>query len=209
MLPPKKPVNIKTTKGIDLGLTHFLTSSDGDKIENPKNLNSSLIRLAKQQKRFSRLKKGSNQREKQRIKIAKLHQRITQKRNDFIHKQTFRLLNDNQVETIAMENLNVKGMIKNRKLSRHIADVSWGKFRTILDYKADWMGKNRIECDRFDPSSRLCTCGTVNKELTLADREWTCPSCKTHHLDRDVLAANNIKEMAIARYLSGKVLSVA
>ncbi len=207
-LPPKPSIEETTTRGIDLGLANFYTDCCGDKVASPKPLNQSLERLAVLQKRFARLKKGSALREAQRLRIARLHQRITNQRNDFLHKQAYRLLSDNQAETIAMEDLNVEGMGRNSKLARHIKDVAWGRFTQFLTYKSDWFGKNLIQCGRFDPSSRQCNCGAINNTLTLADRSWICQACGETH-DRDVLAARNIKSMALSKYQSGQVSPAA
>jgi putative transposase len=131
-----------------------------------------------------------------RLRVANQHQKTHQRRIDFLHKTSFLLLRENQVETVAMEDLNVRGMMANKKLARHIADVSWGTFGSFLQYKAKWTGKNVIQCDRFSPSSKQCVCGYKNNELTLADRSWACQSCGAFH-DRDILAAQNIKRFAL------------
>lgn len=204
-LPIKPTIKEKTTIGIDLGLKHFATLSDGTKIENPKHLKWSLRKLKTQQKRLTKKTKGSNNRNKQRIKVAKIHEKITNCRKDFHHKLSHMLTHDNQVKTICMETLSTKDMMKNKDVDerdeyrflekmRHqqIADVGWNSFTNILKYKCDWYGKNFIQIGRYEPSTKLCSCGYINHSLTLKDREWTCPSCKVTH-DRDILAANNIK----------------
>ncbi|PIV58631.1 MAG: hypothetical protein COS14_08560 [Bacteroidetes bacterium CG02_land_8_20_14_3_00_31_25] len=117
-------------------------------------------------------------------------------RIDFYDKFTYKLTHENQVDTICIENLAVNNMLKNHCLAQSISDVSWYKFKELLTYKCDWYGKNLITIGRFEPSSKLCTCGYLNKELKLSDRTWTCPNCNTTH-DRDLLAANNIKTMGL------------
>ena len=119
-------------------------------------------------------------------------------RKDFLHKLTYQLTHENQVSTICIEDLAVSNMVKNHKLARSISDVSWYKFRTLLEYKCELYGKNLLVIGKFEPSSKMCTCGYINRELTLADREWTCPICKARH-DRDILAANNIKKFALSK----------
>lgn len=204
-LPKKPKIKEKTTLGIDLGLKQFVILSDGRKIENPKPLKWHLRKLKIQQRRLTKKTKGSNNRSKQRIRMAKIHERIGNIRKDFHHKLAYQLTHDNQVETICMETLSVKDMIENipfderdgsrkkeRARHRSISDSGWISFQSILKYKCEWYGKNFIQIGRFEPSSRLCSCGYINRELTLADREWTCSKCQTTH-DRDILAANNIK----------------
>ena len=197
-LPTKPSVKDKTTIGIDLGLTHFATFSNGTKIENPKPLKRFLKKLKKQQRQLSKKTKGSNNRNRQRIKVAKTHEKITNCRKDFHHKLSHKLTHDNQVKTICMETLSTKDMMENSPLARQIADVGWNTFQNILKYKCDWYGKNFIQIGRFEPSSKLCSCGYVNHELKLSDRQWACPSCNTSH-DRDVLAANNIKKLGLGQ----------
>jgi putative transposase len=193
--PPKPSMREETAIGIDLGVKHFATLSTGEKVGNPKYLKRSLKRLKRLQRRVSRKCKGSKNREKARLRLAKFHERITNQRLDFLHKLTYRLTHENQVDTICLENLNVAGMMQNHPLAQAISDVSWAKFVGLLTYKADWYGKNIVFIGRFEPSSRLCTCGYVNQVLTLREREWTCPNCGTVH-DRDMLAANNIRRFA-------------
>ena len=195
---PKKPaIKPETTIGIDLGLTHFATISDGRQIENPRHLKKSLDKLKRQQRQLSRKKKGSNNRDKQRLKVAKIHEQVSNKRSDFLHKVTHSLTHENQVESIAIEDLGVGNMLKNHRLAQAISDVAWSEWRKQLGYKTDWYGKNLLTIGRFDPSSRLCNvCGTVNNELKLSDREWICKGCKTKH-NRDDLASRNIKQFAL------------
>jgi len=197
-IKPQKKAKIKgaTTIGIDLGLKHFATLSNGEKIDNPRYLRNDLQRLKVLQRRLSKKVKGSNNRNKARLKVAIQYERITNKRTDFLHKLTYKLTHESQVQTICIEDLAVSNMLKNHKLAQSISDVSWGKFKELLTYKCDWYGKNLITIGRFEPSSKLCSCGELNKDLTLADRTWTCKYCGTKH-DRDVLAANNIKNMGL------------
>ena len=197
-LPTKPKIAEKSTIGIDLGLKHFATFSTGEKVENPKPLKRFLKKLKKQQRQLSKKKKGSNNRNKQRIKLAKTHEKITNCRKDFHHKLSHKLTHDNQVKTICMETLSTKDMMENSYMARQIADVGWNSFTNILKYKCDWYGKNFIQIGRFEPSSKLCSCGYINQTLTLKSREWTCPSCETTH-DRDILAANNIKKLGLGQ----------
>lgn len=195
---PKEQITELATIGIDLGLKDFAILSDGRKISNPRYLKQNLKKLLILQKRLSRKQKGSSNRNKSRIKVAKQHEKITNLRKDFLHKLTYQLTHENQVSTLCIEDLSVSNMIKNHKLARSISDVSWYKFRTLLEYKCELYGKNLLVIGKFEPSSKMCTCGYINKELTLADREWICPSCGTQH-DRDILAANNIKKFALSK----------
>ncbi len=181
--------------GVDLGLKDFATLSDGSKISNPKYLKKNLKKLARAQRKLSRKKKGSKNREKQKKKVALIHEKITNCRKDFLHKTTSNLAKNQSYTSIAIEDLDIKEMIKNKKLSRSISDIGWGYFKQFLTYKCTWYSKNLITIGRFEPSSRLCECGHYNHSLTLKDRVWTCPSCNKTH-DRDVLAANNIKKFA-------------
>jgi putative transposase len=191
-----KPFDIDSTVGIDLGLKDFSTLSTGEKIGNPRFFKSSLDKLAREQRRLSRKQKGSSNRKKQRIKVALAYEKIRFQRQDFLHKLSTRIIRENQA--VALETLNVKEMVRNRRLSRSISDVGWGEFVRQLEYKAEWYGKTILRIGRFEPSSRLCTCGIINRDLKLSDRVWTCKHCGTTH-DRDVLAANNIKQMALSQ----------
>lgn len=195
--------SVKTNKsvGIDLGIKDFLVLSNGTKIKNHRFLKHYERLLAKNQKHLSRKTKGSLRYEKQRIKIAKIHEKITNSRMDLIHKTTLNLVN--QFDTIYLEDLNVKGMMKNHKLAKAIGDVSWGKFIETLTYKAEWNDKQVIHIDRFFPSSKTCSkCGWINNQLTLKDRTWTCPDCG-EVLDRDVNAATNILSEGCRKNISG------
>ena len=195
-LPKKPKITEETTIGIDLGIKHFATISDGRKIENPKYLKQSEPKLERHQRWLSRKKRGSNNRKKQRLRVALIQEKITNQRSDFIHKLTYQLTHENQVSSIAIEDLAIKNMVKNHHLAKAIADASWHEFRRQLRYKCDWYGKNLLIIGRFEPSSKICSCGYVNQELKLSDRKWTCPRCKTEH-DRDILASQNIKRFAL------------
>lgn len=194
--PYKPTIKRDTTIGIDLGIKTFATISDGRKIDNPKFLKTSLGKLKKQQRKLSHKVKGSNNSNKQRLKVALMHEKITNQRSDFLHKLTTQLTHENQVESIAIEDLAVKNMVKNHCLAQAISDVAWGQAIQQLTYKCDWYGKNLLTIGRFEPSSKMCSCGKVNSELTLADRVWTCKNCNTTH-DRDILASQNIKRFAL------------
>jgi putative transposase len=194
-----------TAVGVDVGIKSFCTLSTGEKILNPKHLAGSGRRLAKLQRDLSRKEKGSNRYKAAKVKVARAHERVADQRRDFHHKLSSRLVHENQV--IAVEDLNVKGMVKKHRLAKAISDAGWSQFLSMLEYKASWYGSEVIRCGRFDPSSRLCTCGSVNKGLALAERTWTCPECGAVH-DRDVLAANNILKFAVASTVNGRGGSV-
>jgi len=190
---PKAIINEATTIGIDLGIKDFAITSNEEVFENPKNLRKAQSKLKYVQRKYS---KNKGKRTKKRL--ALLHEKVVNKRKDFLHKTSTKLIRENQ--TIALEDLNVVGMLKNHNLAQAISDVSWSTFVSMLEYKADWQGKNILRIGRFAPSSKCCNiCGTINKELTLKDRKWTCPKCNSV-LDRDVNASINIKSFALKNY---------
>ena len=196
-IPTKALITESNTIGIDLGIKDFAITSDGEVFENPKHLRKSQSKLKYVQRKYSK-----NKGKRTKKKLAKLHEKVVNKRKDFLHKTSNKLIRENQ--TIALEDLNVTGMVKNHNLAQAINDVSWSTFVTMLEYKADWYGKNILRIGSFAPSSKTCSCcGYINKELTLKDREWTCPKCNSV-LDRDVNAAINIKSFALKNNLSGE-----
>jgi putative transposase len=175
--------------GIDAGITSLVTLSTGEKIANPKHERKDRKRLARAQRELSRKEKGSANREKARRKAARVHARITDRRRDFLHKLTTRLVDENQV--IVIEDLTVRNMVRNHTLARAISDAAWRDLRMMLEYKCAWYGRELVVVDRWFPSSKLCgACGTIAAKLPLNVREWTC-DCGTTH-DRDVNAARNI-----------------
>ena len=176
--------------GADLGLLDYMVFSDGEKIKPPKSLEKKLQKLKRLSKQHSRKQKGSNNRRKSALKLAKLHRKIKNERRDFLHKLTTRLAKTKSA--IVMEDLSVQNMIKNRHLSRHIADAGWGEFRRMLEYKTKWYGSKLVIAPRFYPSSKKCSkCGYELPELRLSTREWKCPYCNAYH-DRDINAAKNL-----------------
>ena len=196
--PSKPEITEENSVGIDLGIKDFLVTSEGEVIDNPKFLRNSIDRLKVLQRRASKKQKGSSNRRKANKRVAVLHEKITNQRQDFLHKVSTQLIRENQ--TICLETLSVKNMVKNHNLAQSISDVSWSTFVTMLEYKADWYGKNILRIGRFAPSSKTCSnCGNINKELQLKDREWTCNGCNSI-LDRDVNAAINIKSFALKDY---------
>lgn len=195
-LPEKLPVTEKGTVGIDLGLKHFAVLSTGEKVENPQPLKKRLRRLRRAQRRLSKKAKGSNNRQKQRRVVARVHERVSNTRKDFLHKLTTRLVRDNQTDSFAIEDLAVSNMVRNHRLARSIADAGWGAFRAFLEYKAERAGKNVLVIGRFEPSSKTDhKTGTYLPNLKLSDR-------MIQHADgtttcRDLNAALNIKRFAL------------
>ena len=178
------------TVGIDLGLKDFIITSDGKKYKNNRYTKKYERKLKVAQQHLSRKTKDSNKYNKQKLKVAKIHKKITNSRVDNLHKVSTDLIR--KYDNIILEDLNIKGMVKNHKLSKHIADASWGKFVELLTYKAKWNNRNIVHIDRFFPSSKTCNkCGYINQDLNLNMREWTCRACHSHH-DRDINASLNI-----------------
>jgi len=182
--------------GIDLGISSLVTLSTGEKVANPKVFKAKYRKLRQAQKALNRKKKGSNNRHKARRKVASLHQEITDTRKDFLHKLTTQLVRENQ--TIVVEDLAIKNMVKNHKLAQAISDASWGELIRQLVYKCEWYGRELIKVDRWFPSSKRCgNCGHIVEKLPLNIREWDCPMCSAHH-DRDINAAKNILAAGLA-----------
>lgn len=197
--PEKCAILPKSTVGIDLGIKSFVVTSDGKSFLPNRKFRDSLNRLKLLQRRESKKKRGSKNRNKANQKIVLLYEKITNQRADYIHKITTELVRDNQADTFVIEDLNVSGMLKNCRLSQAISDVSFYEFSRQMQYKCDWYGKNLITIGRFDPSSKRCSCcGEIKADLTLSDREWTC-DCGAHH-DRDINAAINIKHFGLEKY---------
>jgi len=181
---------VDTAVGLDVGISSLVTLSTGEKIANPKGFDKHYHKLRRAQKTLSRRQKGSRNRDKARLKVARIIAKISDQRKDHLHKLTTRLVRENQ--TIVVEDLAVKNMVKNPKLARAISDASWGEFVRQLEYKTKWYGRTLVKIDRWFPSSKRCgNCGHILERLPLNVREWDCPNCGTRH-DRDINAAQNI-----------------
>jgi putative transposase len=187
--------------GVDVGLTHLAITSDGSKFDNPRFIAKSEKNLKRKQQSLSRKKKGSNSRNKARLQVARVHERITNQRRDYLHKVSRRIVDENQV--IVTEDLNVKGMTSNHNLAKAVSDVGWGTLTSFLKYKAERDGKSFVKVSRWFPSSKVCSeCGYQIGKMPLDVRFWTCPSCNTHH-DRDINAARNIRDEGLRILASG------
>lgn len=182
--------------GLDVGLTALVTLSTGEKITNPRHERADRKRLARAQRELARKDKGSANRNKAQLKVARVHARISDRRRDNLHKLTTRLVRENQ--TLVIEDLNISNMVKNHKLARAISDAAWHDFRSMLTYKADWYGRNLVVVDQWYPSSKVCSaCGHRVERMPLNIRSWVCPACNTTH-DRDVNAAMNLVAAGLA-----------
>ena len=188
---PKPKANKGSNIGIDVGIKEFYTDNKGNVVDNPKFLENSVRKLSREQRRLSRKVLGSKNYNKQRIKVARIHEKVINQRDDFLHKESTMLVSENQ--TICIENLNIKGLLRNHNIAKSIASVSWNKFFTMLEYKAAWYGSDIIKVPRTFPSSQLCSCCGYKNPLVkdLKVRKWECPKCHASH-DRDINASTNI-----------------
>ena len=194
-IPATKPIREENIVGIDVGITTYATLSNGEKIDGIRPFRESEKRLGVLGKRFSRKKSGSKNQEKARIKLAKCHEKIANQRSDFQNKLSRKLVDD--YDAIAIESLNITGMVKNRHLAKSISDASWSEFVRQIKYKAIWSGKTVIEIGRWETTSKLChVCGHKEEKMSLDIREWKCPKCGSIH-DRDINAAINIRTIGI------------
>ena len=198
---PRTPILRGKAIGVDVGLTHLAITSDGSKFDNPRFIARSEKNLKRKQQSLSRKKKGSKSRAKAKLLVARVHERIANQRNDYLHKVSRRIVDENQV--VIVETLNVKGMAKNHNLAKAINDVSWSTLTKFLKYKTEWAGKGFVQVDRWFPSSKICSeCGHQVGSLPLNVRFWTCPSCNTNQ-DRDTNAARNIRDEGLRILASG------
>lgn len=196
LIPEKSEVKESTSVGIDLGLKTFLVTSEGKEYGNPKFLRKAQSKLGYVNRKYSK-----NKGKRTRIKLAKIHEKVVNKRKDFLQKTSTEIIKNH--DSICIEDLNILGMLQNKNVALSISDAGWHMFTEMLRYKAEWHGKNIVKIGMFEPSSRMCNCcGILNKELKLSEREWTCKSCGETH-DRDINAAINIKNFALKNILSG------
>lgn len=192
-IPNKAPIDENKAVGVDLGIKTFATLSDGTEIQNPKYLKKALKKLKRLQRSVSRKVNGSNTRKKTVKLLARQYEKVTNKRKDFLHKTSKYLID--HYDTICLETLSASNMMKNHGLAQAIQNIGIYTFNSYMDYKAEWYGKNIIRIGRFEPSSKMCSCGHIRRELKLSDRVWTCPACGSVN-QRDLLAAQNIKKFA-------------
>ena len=191
--PKKKPIDENQAVGIDLGIKTFATLSNGKEIPNPKNLKNAIAKLKRLQRSLSRKAKCSNNRERARHVLACQYERVSNRRNDFLEKVTHELVTT--YDTICLETLSASNMMKNHHLAQALSDIAIGRFNERIEQKAEWYGTNILHIGRFEPSSKMCSCGYVYRDLKLSQRVWTCPSCGRTN-QRDLLAAQNIKAFA-------------
>jgi len=193
---PEPPPETGHAIGVDLGVKDFAVTSDGEKIANPRHLDRKARNLARYQRRLARRRKGPANRAKAAAKVARAHRKVRSARRDFLHRASTRLVRENDI--IVIEDLNVSGMVRNRRLARAISDCGWGEFRRQLEYKCERARHELVVIDRWYPSSKTCSaCGHLLAGLSLSTRHWTCPSCRARH-DRDINAAKNILAAGLA-----------
>ena len=189
-VPEKKLEPSTDAIGIDVGIKSFLVDSEGNKVENPQYYRQAEKSLRRRQRTLFRRKKGSTGRRKARVLVAKVHEKVRNQRSDFLHKTANHYVKNYGI--ICVEDLNIRGMVRNHNLAKSISDASWGQFIGLVEYKAEEAGRTLIRIPRFEPSSKKCSeCGAINQELRLSDRQWVCQSCGVLH-DRDYNAAKNI-----------------
>jgi putative transposase len=201
---PSLPL-VEAAVGIDAGITSLVTLSTGEKIANPRYERRDRRRLARAQRNLSRKAKGSANRAKARVRVARVHARMADRRRDHLQKLSTRIIRESQ--TVIIEDLSVRNMVRRHSLARAISDASWSQFRAMLEYKADWYGRTVVAVDRFYPSSKTCSaCGVITARMPLSVREWTCAACGAVH-DRDVNAAVNLRAAGLAVLACGDGVS--